>query len=162
MIVAACRNASASFIGEGMRNAVWCLVLVLGFSIAHAQSTTTGAVQGRVTDADSGEPLGGVTVTIGSQIAITDADGSFKITELLPGKYDVELAFDTTSATRKGVTVGANNTTSLFHKLKIGEAVFIDGTQPPINIISHTKETRVSREEIAFPYMHSRPRDTPA
>ena len=69
-----------------MRNAVWCLALVVGFSIAHAQSTTTGAVQGRVTDADSGEPLGGVTVTIGTQIAITDTDGSFKITGLDPGR----------------------------------------------------------------------------
>jgi outer membrane receptor protein involved in Fe transport len=148
LIVAPCRIARASVIGEWMRNAVWCLFLVLGFATAHAQSTTTGAVQGRVTDADTGEALGGVTVTIGSQIAITDEDGNFKITELIPGKYDVEIAFDTTSAVHRGVTVGANNTTSVFHKLKIGEAVFVDGRRPPINIISHTKETRVSREEI--------------
>jgi outer membrane receptor protein involved in Fe transport len=148
LIVALCRIVVASSIGEWMRNAVWCLLMVVGVATAHAQSTTTGAVQGRVTDADTGEALGGVTVTIGSQIAITDENGTFKITELIPGKYDVEIAFDTTSAIHRGVVVGANNTTSVFHKLKIGEAVFVDGSRPPINIVSHAKETRVSREEI--------------
>jgi outer membrane receptor protein involved in Fe transport len=131
-----------------MRNAVWCLLIVLGASIAHAQSTTTGAVQGRVTDADTGEPLGGVTVTIGSQVTNTDEDGNFKITELIPGSYDVELSFATTSAVHRGVVVGANSVSSIFHKLKIGEAVFVDGKKPRINIDSHTKETRVTREEM--------------
>jgi outer membrane receptor protein involved in Fe transport len=132
-----------------MRIGVWCLVLVLGLAVAaHAQSITTGAVQGVVTDAETGEPLGGVTVTIGSQVTITDEDGSYKITELRPGTYDVEFAFDTTTATRRGVQVGVSNVTSVFHKLKIGEAVFIDGTPPPINIVSHAKETRIGRKEM--------------
>ncbi len=130
-----------------MRIAAWCLFLVLAFAAAHAQSITTGAVQGRVTDAESNDPLAGVTVTIGSQTAITDDNGDYKITELLPGMYDVEFAFDTTTAVRRGVVVGANNVTSVFHRLKIGEAVFIDGTPPPINITSHTKETRLGREQ---------------
>jgi outer membrane receptor protein involved in Fe transport len=124
------------------------LVLVLGVAVAHAQSITTGAVQGVVTDAETGEPLGGVTVTIGSQISITDEEGGYKITELIPGTYDVEFAFDTTSAVRRGVHVGANGVTSVFHKLKIGEAVFIEGTPPPINIVSQAKETRIGRKEM--------------
>jgi outer membrane receptor protein involved in Fe transport len=125
------------------------LFVVLGLATAHAQSITTGAVQGRITDAQTGEPLGGVTVTVGSQVAITDEDGAFKITELIPGTYDVEIEFDTTKAVRSGVVVGAASVTSIFHKLKIGEAVFVVGTPPPINIDSTAKETRVSSKEIA-------------
>jgi outer membrane receptor protein involved in Fe transport len=131
-----------------MRIVVWCLVLVLGFAAAHAQSTTTGAVQGRITDADTREPLVGVTITVGSQVAITDENGNFKITELIPGSYDVEISFATTTAIHRGVVIGANNVTSIFHKLKIGEAVFVDGHRAHINIDSHTKETRVTREEM--------------
>ncbi|HEY5951935.1 MAG TPA: TonB-dependent receptor [Kofleriaceae bacterium] len=127
---------------------MWCLLLVLGVSTARAQSITTGAVQGRVTDAETGEPLGGVTVTIGSQITITDEDGAYKISELIPGNYDIEFAFDTTTAVRRGVTISANNVTSVFHKLKIGEAVFIDGSPPPINIVSQAKDTRIGRKAI--------------
>jgi outer membrane receptor protein involved in Fe transport len=135
-----------------MRTAVWwsflLLGLVLGMSLARAQSITTGAVQGRVTDAETGEPLPGVTVTIGSQVTITDEDGSYKITELIPGMYTVELAYDTTTAVRRGIVVGANNLTTVNHRLKIGEAVFIDGSPPPINIISQAKESRFGRKEI--------------
>ena len=122
--------------------------MVLGFTAAHAQSITTGAVQGVVTDAETDEPLGGVTVTIGSQVTITDEDGSYKITELIPGTYDVEFSFDTTSAVRRGVNIGVNSVTSVYQKLKIGEAVFIEGTPPPINIVSQAKETRIGRSEI--------------
>ena len=131
-----------------MRIAVTCLLLVLGISIAHAQSITTGAVEGAIKDKETGEALGGVTITIGSQVAITDEEGRFKITDLLPGTYDIEIAFDTTTAVRRGVVVSANNTTSVYHRLKIGEAVFIDGTPPPINIRSTAKETQVGRKEI--------------
>ena len=131
-----------------MRYAVWCLFLVLGLATARAQSITTGAVQGRVTDAQTELPLAGVTVIVGSQVAITDEDGTFKITDLLPGTYDVQLVFDTATVVRRGVVVGAANVTSMFEAMKIGEAVFVDGTPPPINIDSATKETRVKREEI--------------
>jgi outer membrane receptor protein involved in Fe transport len=121
---------------------------LLAFSIADAQSITTGAVQGVIKDKETGEPLGGVTVTIGSQVAITDDEGAFKITDLLPGNYDVELAFDTTSFVRRGVVVSANHVTSMYQSIKIGEAVFVDGTPPPINIVSQAKETRIGRKEI--------------
>jgi len=131
-----------------MRNAVWCLFLVLGFATASAQSITTGAVQGRVTDKETGEALAGVTVTIASQVAITDENGAYKITELIPGLYDIEFTFDTTTAVRRGVNVSANSVTSVFQPMKIGEAVFVDGSPPPINIVSQAKETRVTRKEM--------------
>src|SRR5262245_43595134 len=131
-----------------MRIVGWCLVLLFAFSVAEAQSITTGAVRGVVKDAQSGEPLAGVTVTIGSQVAFTDENGEYKITELLPGTYDVELSFETTKLVRRGVVVSANFTITVNTRLKIGEAVFVDGSPPPINILRNEKETRIGRKEI--------------
>ncbi len=79
-----------------------CVVL-LSASSALAQSTTTGAISGRVTDAGSKEPMVGVTVVIQSetggdpQTTLTDADGGYKITELIPGTYSVSFIDDTAS-----------------------------------------------------------------
>jgi outer membrane receptor protein involved in Fe transport len=117
-------------------------------SSAHAQSMTTGAIAGRVTEKGTDEPLAGVTVTIGSQIAITDGDGVYKITDLLPGTYDVELAFDTATAVRSGIIVGANALTTVNQELAIGEAIHIDGSPPPIRIDSTAKEKRIDRVQI--------------
>jgi outer membrane receptor protein involved in Fe transport len=131
-----------------MRIAIWCLALVALSSLALAQSITTGAISGVVSDAATGEPLGGVTVAVGGHIAITDEDGAYKISELVPGTYDVELSFDTTTAVRRGVVVSVNSVTSLYQEMKIGEAVFVEGTPPPINIVSQAKETRIGRKEL--------------
>src|SRR5262245_56801942 len=133
-----------------MRIVLWCVLVLVVFSIAEAQSITTGAVQGVITDADSREPLGGVSVTIGSQVAFTDEKGAYKITELLPGTYDVVLEFETTRLARRGVIVQANFTVTVNSRLKIGQSVFVDGSPPPININSQVKETRIGRKEIDF------------
>ncbi|NVB78267.1 MAG: hypothetical protein HOV81_07730, partial [Kofleriaceae bacterium] len=81
---------------------------------AHAQSITTGAIAGRITDAESDEALPGVTVTVGGQFAVTDGDGNYKITELVPGTYDVDISFETTHIVRAGVIVGASTVTPIF------------------------------------------------
>jgi outer membrane receptor protein involved in Fe transport len=110
-----------------------------------AQSLTTGAIQGVVIDAESEEPLPGVTVMVGSQLAITDRDGAYKITELVPGRHDVVIELDTTRVTRSGVVVSAGAVTTLVQKLRIGESIRIDGTPPPINTVSTAHEGRVDR-----------------
>jgi hypothetical protein len=49
---------------------------------ARAQSSTTGAIQGRVTDSSSGSALAGVTIVVSgnsSQTTITEEDGSYRI-----------------------------------------------------------------------------------
>ena len=78
-------------------------VFLLLVATAHAQSTTTGAIQGVVRDVETELPLPGVMVSVGGQVAVTDENGAFKITELLPGKYDIAYEFDTASAVRSGV-----------------------------------------------------------
>jgi hypothetical protein len=130
-----------------MRTTALLMILLLADS-ALGQSLTTGAIQGRVTDKESGEGLPGVTVSAGSQITITDEDGAYKLSDLVPGRYVIELAFDTATTTRSGVIVNANAVTILHEAIKIGEAIHIDGTPPPIRTTSTAKETLVTREQL--------------
>src|SRR5512139_1338376 len=84
---------------------------------AHAQSATSGAIQGVITDSKSGEKLAGVTVTVtspslqGAQTAITDENGFFKISELPPGEYLVTYYYLEITVERSGITVGVNKVT---------------------------------------------------
>jgi uncharacterized protein len=48
---------------------------------------------GRVVDAETGLPLTGVEVSDGLQQAITDLDGRFTLTQLLPGTVDLLISF---------------------------------------------------------------------
>ena len=73
---------------------ILCLLAVFAVPVlAHGQ---TGAIAGRVTDSTSAEPLVGATVravsgltTAGS--AIAGEDGSYRITNLQPGTYDLSV-----------------------------------------------------------------------
>jgi hypothetical protein len=63
---------------------------------ARAQSSTSGAIQGVVTDKADGSPLAGVTIVVSgatSQTTITEDDGSYRITDLTPGDYLVTFFF---------------------------------------------------------------------
>src|SRR5690554_2362950 len=69
---------------------VW--LLTASASIAQAQ---TGAVTGRVTDADTGEPLPGVNVVVEELAtgAATDVEGRYTISGLRPGTYTLRASF---------------------------------------------------------------------
>src|SRR5438874_10018838 len=90
---------------------------VLAPSSARAQSSTTGAVQGVVTDSKTGDKLPGVTVVITSpaisqtQTAITDESGFYKITELPPGDYRVTFFYADITIEQTGVHVGVEKVT---------------------------------------------------
>jgi protocatechuate 3,4-dioxygenase beta subunit len=51
----------------------------------------TFSISGQVLDKD-GKPIPGVTVTAGSYFAVTDANGNYTISGLLPGTYQVKAA----------------------------------------------------------------------
>src|SRR5205085_7706470 len=84
-------------------------------SPAAAQSLTTGAVQGVITDASNHEPLAGVTVVAtssslqGSQTAITDEGGQYKITNLPPGSSLISCYYADVTVQRT-VDVSVNKT----------------------------------------------------
>ena len=128
-----------------MRFVVFLLGLLVLVSTAYAQSVTTGAIQGIVTDKETGEALAGVTVTVANQSAFTDDKGAYKITDILPGTYDVVFELDPTRSTHEGVHVEANAVTQLFEKLKMGEHIVMHGSPPPIRIDSVAHEKRINR-----------------
>jgi hypothetical protein len=122
---------------------------------ADAQSSTTGAIQGRIIEAESGEPLPGVTVVItspvlqGSQTAISDDNGTYKVNELPPGTYLVTFYYVKATVERSGITVGVNQTTPVFQRLTqaqtVGEVIKITDTAPTIDPTSTTQGIRIDK-----------------
>ncbi len=80
-----------------------CLLTAGGIRVAEAQARPNrGAIDGIVTDT-SFRPLGNATISIaGSDIrVVTDANGRFRMTDIVPGQYDLfalRLGYSPTSA----------------------------------------------------------------
>jgi outer membrane receptor protein involved in Fe transport len=116
---------------------------------AQAQSSTTGAIQGQISDAASGEHVAGVTVVVsspvlqGTQTAFSDDNGFYKISELPPGDYLVTFYYNQTTVQRSAVNVGVNKTTPVFQTIAqshgAGEIVAISDTPPTIDPTSTTQ-----------------------
>ena len=96
---------------------------------ARAQGATTGAIQGRVTDAKTGEALAGVTIVAtsgqASPTTITEEDGTYKISDLTPGNYLVTFFYGDATIERRGIGVGVQKTTPVFLKIDTQKAVTV-------------------------------------
>ncbi|HEX7071061.1 MAG TPA: TonB-dependent receptor, partial [Rhodothermales bacterium] len=74
------------------------LPLIVAFAClslsSNALAQTTGSIQGRVTDAASGEPLAGANVVLVGTTngAMADVDGYYYILNIPPGTYDVRAS----------------------------------------------------------------------
>jgi hypothetical protein len=129
--------------------------LVVEHTPAHAQSATTGAIQGVVSDSSSSEKLAGVTITVtstslqGAQTAITDEKGSYKISALPPGEYLVTFYYLDLTVERAGVMVGINKVTPVYQKLDQGKAggevVKITDSAPVIDPTSTTQGITIDK-----------------
>ncbi len=125
---------------------------------AFAQSQTTGAISGAVTDSASGEKLAGVTVIATSpslpqaQTAITDENGQYKITDLPPGDYLVTFYYAEITLERGGIAVGVSKTTPVYQKLNQaqagGETVRIIDSAPVIDPTSTTQGITIDKNYI--------------
>jgi outer membrane receptor protein involved in Fe transport len=95
------------------------LALVAGVT-AQAQTTTTGAINGMVRDAN-GKPLAGATVTVTSaqitRTAMTDAEGSYRLALLTPGEWNVKASKGGQTAPSQRISVLLNNATTVNLKL---------------------------------------------
>ena len=119
--------------------------LVAGGQRALAQSATAGAVQGVVSEKASGQVMAGVTVVAtspalqGTQSALSDVNGFYKITNLPPGVYVVTFYYASITVKRTSISVSANHTTPVFAKLDTaqaaGEVIEVKGT-PTIDTTS--------------------------
>lgn len=99
-----------------------------------ALAQSTGTLTGLVTDAKTGDPLPGVNVVIEAltQGAATGLDGTYLITDVPEGTYEVVAGFVGYSAQRATVTIRANETTSedftLSEDLLLLDEVVVTGT----------------------------------
>jgi outer membrane receptor protein involved in Fe transport len=133
-----------------------CIVIIIALtSTTGAQSLTTGAVQGVVTDAATGDPLIGVTVIAtspalqGSQAAITDDSGQYKITNLPPGSYSITCYYADVTV-RRTLDVSVNKTTAGYLTLDTtkagGEVIVIDSKAPAIDTTATTQGVTIDSE----------------
>src|SRR2546425_12587810 len=84
------------------------LLAVLWTAPLHAQQPT-GTIRGRVTDAATQQPLPTATVTVGSRVVLTQADGRFGLTGVPPGADTGRAKMLGDAPARPGVAVVAGD-----------------------------------------------------
>jgi outer membrane receptor protein involved in Fe transport len=121
-------------------------------------SSTTGAINGKVTD-ESGAVLPGVTVTIaspsmqGTRTDVTNESGDYRFPAVPPGDYRItyELAgFGT--VVREGVRVGLGFTATVNTDMKVAslqETVTVSGESPVVDVTATTTSTNFGAEKLA-------------
>ena len=91
------------------------------------QSTTTGAIVGKVTDKSSGGPAIGTTIIVtgpalqGEQTAVVGESGRYRITGLPPGNYQMLFLYLEGKFTRKGIRISINSTATVNQKVSANE-----------------------------------------
>src|SRR5579862_9620685 len=133
------------------------LGLFISVSSALAQSASTGALEGTVTD-PSGGVISGATVTATnlatgqSRSATTDGNGSYRFSLLPPGNYDVKFsASGFKTAEVPSVTVNVTETPVLNRSLEIGaqtQQVTVESTAETIQTQNATVGGLVSGDTV--------------
>ncbi len=150
------RNFLAGFVLRS--GVVLSLLLALTALLQPANAQVLyGSVTGNVSD-QSGATVPGATVTLTNQgtgqvrEAMTSEDGTYTITNVLPGVYDLKITkqgFTTHSET--GVNVSANNIARIDPKLKVGnvsEVVSVTSNATALQTESATVKSEISNKEI--------------
>ncbi|RMH65027.1 MAG: hypothetical protein D6685_06260 [Bacteroidetes bacterium] len=150
-----------SYGGPVMRSSVLlpgrpsAFLLMLAFLLPVTAFAQTGRIAGRVTDAQSGQPIPGVNVVIeGTTVGTaTDVDGYYSIINVAPGVYSLRATFiGYTPLVVEGVEVNIDLTTTVDFELQeeaIGlEEVVVTSTPPIIQRDIAGSERNISAEEI--------------
>src|SRR5581483_2930066 len=97
---------------ETLKIALVLALAALTPSVAHAVGETNGRIAGTVTEAQTGAPVPGATVTaagpalIGAPRTVTTGDdGRYEIVELPPGRYEVEVSYSGVKPIKRRVIV---------------------------------------------------------
>ncbi len=94
--------------------------LVVALAIAIAANQMTGSIAGRLTDKETGDPMGGASVLVlGTKFGtMSDSNGKWIISKLSPGVYSVRLSsVDFSTVDLTGLEVKAGDTTKVDQKL---------------------------------------------
>jgi len=102
-----------------------------------------GSVHGTIADKQSGEKLAGVTVVAtspalnGTQTAITDENGSYRIDGLPPGTYQIVFYYSDITENQNNVKIAAGKDSLVDKKIKPGasggEIIEVTGSAPIID-----------------------------
>jgi hypothetical protein len=129
--------------------AVLFMLMLASGAYAQTVSSTTGAIDGKVTDS-SAAVLPGVTVTIaspammGSRDTVTNETGTFRFISITPGLYAVTFEIPGfATVKRPDIQVGAGFTATLNITMQVAgleEAVTVTGASPVVD----TQATKIS------------------
>lgn len=140
----------------------WVRILFLavacwfGLSVAAAAQGALGAIAGTVLD-ESGAVLPGATVTLsnpgvigGNQTTVSDGQGAFQFTRLVPGTYSVRAELQGfRTVIQENITVNAERTSRADLKLVVGsltETITVAGEAPLLDTTSALKQTVLTRQ----------------
>jgi hypothetical protein len=148
-----------SFSGFALRSGLLLSLLLALTSLLHSANAQVlyGSVTGNVSD-QSGAVVPGASITITNQgtgqvrEAMTNEDGSYTITNVLPGLYDLKVTKQGfTTYTETGLTITANNILRSDPKLKIGnvsEVVSVTANTTQLQTESASVKSEISSKEI--------------
>jgi len=141
-----------------MKKRLFILIVVLCLSIAglsFAQLTPEGRINGRIVD-QQGNPLPGVNVEavsprlIGKAIAVTDANGVYRLMALSSGTYEITFSLQGfKTLIRKGILLELSQTLALdvtLEEATIEEQVTVIGQSPLIDVKSTVKGQVMTKE----------------
>ena len=128
--------------------------IIFIFSFIHSQEF--GFISGVITESNSGEGMPGVNIMIKGTYYGTSSDlqGKYKINNISPGSYDVEVSMIGYKVILKtGVSVKQNETIALDFVmeetvLSFGEDVIVMGKKPLFDVDETASVARVRKEEI--------------
>jgi Carboxypeptidase regulatory-like domain/TonB dependent receptor len=133
-----------------------CATLSSRIHRVEAQTTTTGAVQGVVTDESTGAPMLLVTVVAaspalqGQQSEFTDASGAYFLSNLAPGSYSLVFIYGDAKVRRENVTVSIGKVTKVNAKINQqtnpGEVITIKERAPTIDSGSTKQGTTLEQD----------------
>src|ERR1051325_597007 len=151
-MVAICReigNRQEAFMRRSIGLALFLVLLAAGAAAGQTVSSTTGAIDGKVTDT-SNAVLPGVTVTIaspammGTRDTVTSGTGTFRFVSITPGDYTVTFELPGfATVKRTDVRVGAGFTATQNVSMQVAgleEAVTVTGASPVVD----TQATKIS------------------
>jgi outer membrane receptor protein involved in Fe transport len=125
-------------------------------SAAMAQTSTTGAVVGRVADSSGAVP--GVTVELkspalqGTKVAVTDTNGEFRFSLLPPGTYSLSASLEGYAPlAQNNIPVGLNRTVTLeltMSPATVSDVITVTADAPVVDVTSTQTGANVTAETI--------------
>lgn len=134
------------------------LLFSAGTALGQSVTATTGAMNGKVTDATGGI-LPGVTVTASSpsmqgvRTAVTNEEGAYRFPAVPPGDYTIKYELSGFSTVlREGIRVGLGFTATVNIELKVAsltETVTVSGQSPVVDVTSTVTATAFDSTRLA-------------